>query len=117
MDDPTSIEYAVDDQEPEFIQRVRDNLNELVDYTGLTELKFHMRDWENGTYKLQDDTTGVTFDAVRTTGLLHKVWQTGDLDTEGVYRAFFTYKRNSRTETTSAVEVIVNQPYNKGVRP
>jgi hypothetical protein len=83
------------------------NSGAAVDLTGTTSTTFFLYDLENDTYKLEDDTSGVT-NSADTTGVITKEWSAANLDTA----AWFTYERGtSKVETTTSVEVNVVNPW------
>jgi hypothetical protein len=108
----TSATWKVDDRKPDLVMYVQTaNSSAAVDLTGTTATKFFLYDLGDGTYKLEDDTTGVT-NAQDSTGVLTKEWQDSDLGTAGRYAAWFSYERGAgKVETTTAVEVNVVNPY------
>jgi hypothetical protein len=108
----TSATWKVDDRKPDFVMYIKTaNSGAAVDLTGTTSTKFFLYDLENDTYKLEDDTSGVT-NSADTTGVITKEWSAADLDTAGRYAAWFTYERGtSKVETTTSVEVNVVNPW------
>jgi len=111
----TTESYAVDDRKPPLRMHVFEKEgNAKHDLTGLTNIRFYMRNMADGSTKIAGTTTGNTNPAPATDGILQHAWAAADLDAVGRYHCWFKYDLGtSEDETTTVVEVHVQNAWER----
>lgn len=82
-----AVDFTIkaDDQLPEFQNVLKDDLNAIVNLTGVLGVRFIMKDKATNEVKIDAPAVIVTPLA----GLVKYVWEVGDTDTIGTYNAEF----------------------------
>ena len=113
-DFPRKAEYAKDDRKPDLIYHVRKGEGNAVrNLTGVATVKFYMREIDASSNKIDGVTVGASVDDA-VTGKLKYLWTAADLDTVGIYSAWFTYEDGAGlTETVTTVTIEVKDAWER----
>ncbi len=114
----TILSWAKNDRRPFFNMHLFEGESNVIhDITGVGNIKFFMRLKGASTNKV-DGVAGAIL-GPGTDGVLEYQWGATDLDTVNTkaapfYEAWFTYEpAASRTETTTRVEIVVAEPWDR----